>query len=154
MTTSPDTAAADTCPPAPLDRPTILPHLVYDDVESAVSWLCDAFGFREDVAMRHLGPDGRTQRTHLHVLDSLITVGGPSIHGSSPAAGVSAMLYVHVDDVDSHHQRACDHGASIDVPLGDAPWGDRRYQATDPEGHIWTFGQPLATGARPGVEPA
>jgi uncharacterized glyoxalase superfamily protein PhnB len=25
------------------------------------------------------------------------------------------------------------------IELGDAPWGDRRYQATDPEGHQWTF---------------
>jgi uncharacterized glyoxalase superfamily protein PhnB len=27
------------------------------------------------------------------------------------------------------------------VPLEDLPWGDRCYQAVDPEGHQWTFAQ-------------
>lgn len=152
MTTSTD-PAAEPCAGAPTGLPRILPHLIYDDVGGAVAWLCDAFGFREDTATRHLDADGRTQRTQLEVVDSRITVGGPSIHGASPAGGVGAMLYVHVDDVDAHYERARDHGATIDIPLGDAPWGDRRYQATDPEGHPWTFAATITSGARPGAEP-
>jgi uncharacterized glyoxalase superfamily protein PhnB len=27
------------------------------------------------------------------------------------------------------------------VSLEDRPWGDRTYQATDPEGHQWVFAQ-------------
>ncbi|MDY7106720.1 MAG: VOC family protein [Actinomycetota bacterium] len=148
MTTSTD-PTADNCPTTATNRPRILPHLIYDDVDGAVAWLCSAFGFREDVATRHLDDDGRIQRTQLEVLDSRITLGRPSIHGTSPAQGVSAMLYVHVGDVDAHYAHACGRGARIDIPLDDAPWGDRRYQASDPEGHPWTFAQPLAAGARP-----
>ena len=30
-------------------------------------------------------------------------------------------------------------GAQIVTPLEELPWGDRRYQASDAEGHQWTF---------------
>jgi len=51
------------------------------------------------------------------------------------------MLYVYVDDVDAHHRRALAAGASVVLELATQPWGDRRYQVTDPEGHQWTFAQ-------------
>jgi uncharacterized glyoxalase superfamily protein PhnB len=51
------------------------------------------------------------------------------------------MLYVYVDDVDHHYERARQAGAQIVLPLEDRPWGDRTYQATDPEGHQWVFAQ-------------
>jgi len=80
----------------------------------------------------------------MDVGDSIITLGLPSIHGESPSRGVSAMLYVYVDDVDAHHRRAVAAGARIVLELTDRPWGDRTYQATDLEGHQWTFAQHLA----------
>ena len=51
------------------------------------------------------------------------------------------MLYVYVDDVDGHYQRAREAGAVIVTELEDQAWGDRRYQAADPEGHQWTFAE-------------
>ena len=75
----------------------------------------------------------------MEVAGSLVTLGQPSIHGDSPRRGVSSMLYVYVDDVDEHYQRARAAGATIVTELEDQPWGDRRYQAVDPEGHQWTF---------------
>jgi len=123
----------------PHDVPRILPHLVYDDVGGAVEWLTRAFGFRERVAYRHAEPDGTVSRTQLEVVDSLITVGAPSVHADTPRHGVSSMLYVYVDDVDAHFEGAVAAGAVVVLPLEDVPWGDRRYQVTDPEGHQWTF---------------
>src|SRR5207244_7614313 len=107
----------------------------------AAEWLSTTFGFQERTAFRHITPDGSVGRVQLEVADSLITIGTPSIHGSSPRAGVSSMLYVYVDDVDAHYQHARAAGATILMELRDQPWGDRLYQATDPEGHQWTFAQ-------------
>jgi uncharacterized glyoxalase superfamily protein PhnB len=51
------------------------------------------------------------------------------------------MLLVYVDDVRGHYERAKVAGADIVSELEELPWGDRRYQASDPEGHQWTFAQ-------------
>jgi len=128
-------------PPAGLPR--IVPHLIYDDVAAAVEWLSRTFDFAERTFARHTLPDGTLGRTQLQVGDSVITVGPPSIHADSPRRGVSSMLYVYVDDVDEHYRRATAAGATIVAPLEDRPWGDRSYQATDPERHQWTFAQHL-----------
>jgi PhnB protein len=125
----------------PTTLPRIVAHLIYDDVGGAVDWLSRTFGFRERTAMRHVLADGRVGRTQLEIADSVITVGEPNVHGDSPRRGVSSMLYVYVDDVDEHYRRARAAGATIVTELADRPWGDRNYQAKDPEGHQWVFAQ-------------
>jgi PhnB protein len=125
--------------------PRILPHLIYDDVAGAIDWLAKAFGFQERTSARHVGADGTIGRTQIEVVDSVITVGLPSIHGDSPRRGVSSMLYIYIDDVDRHYERATAAGATVVSELTDQPWGDRLYQVTDPEGHQWTFAQPSTT---------
>jgi uncharacterized glyoxalase superfamily protein PhnB len=133
-------AAAD----RPAGWPRIVPHLIYDDPGSAVDWLTQAFAFRERTARRHTSADGTLERAQMDVGDSIVTLGLPSIHGESPRRGVSSMLYVYVDDVDAHYRSAVAAGARIVLKLADTPWGDRRYQAADLEGHQWTFAQHLA----------
>jgi PhnB protein len=125
----------------PAGFPRVVAHLIYDDVGAAISWLTGAFSFRERTAMRHVLPDGTVGRAQIEIVDSLITIGRPSIHADSPKQGVSSMLYVYVDDVELHYQHATAAGATIVTKLQDQPWGDRLYQATDPEGHQWTFAQ-------------
>lgn len=132
-------AGAVSNPPAGVPR--ILPHLIYDDVGAAITMLGALFGFEERTFARHTAPDGTIGRTQLQVADSVITLGLPSVHGASPRRGVSSMLYVYVDDVDGHFRRAVAAGATIVTPLETQPWGDRRYQASDSEGHQWTFAQ-------------
>ena len=125
----------------PIGSPRVRPHLIYDDPVAAIAWLTRAFGFRERTAARHTLPDGTVQRTQMEVCDSLITLGLPSVHGESPRRGVSAMLYIYIDDVDQHYRHAVASGAKIVLELTERPWGDRCYQAADPEGHQWTFAQ-------------
>ena len=49
----------------------------------------------------------------------------------------------HVSDVDAFHQRALAAGHKPhDVPR-DAPWGERYFHLTDPDGHELSFGRPL-----------
>ena len=125
----------------PRGMPRVLAHLAYEDVAAAVEWLERTFGFRERTFVRHTRPDGRVGRTQMDVLDSVITLGEPSVHAGSPRAGVSSTLYVYVDDVDGHYEHARAAGAAIVLELADRPWGDRTYQAGDLEGHQWIFAQ-------------
>lgn len=127
----------------PAGFPRVVPHLIYDDVDAALAWLTDVAGFRERMHAHHGEADGTTSRAQIEIGDDgLITIGRPSIHGQSPRYGVSSMLYVFVDDVSAHYERAVARGARIVTePVVHA--GDRRYQASDPEGHQWTFAEHL-----------
>ncbi|MBV9276882.1 MAG: VOC family protein [Candidatus Eremiobacteraeota bacterium] len=129
----------------PEDSPRIRAHLIYDDPGAAIEWLTRSFGLRERA--KKTSAEGNVERAQLEVVDSLITIGRPSIHGMSPRRGVSSMLYIYIDDVDQHFARAKAAGAKIVLPLDDRPWGDRNYQAEDPEGHQWTFAQRVRDGA-------
>jgi uncharacterized glyoxalase superfamily protein PhnB len=52
-------------------------------------------------------------------------------------------LFVNVDDVDAHYQRARSAGAHIDSEPVDQPYGQREYGARDLEGHRWWFAAPV-----------
>ncbi|MDQ2865302.1 MAG: VOC family protein [Candidatus Eremiobacteraeota bacterium] len=134
------TAQASVANP-PTGWPRIAPHLIYEDPAAAIGWLTRSFGFTERTSARHSSPAGTVERAQMQVGDSVLTLGLPSIHGESPRRGVSTMLTVYVDDVDAHYQRATAAGATIVLELANQPWGDRRYQASDPEGHQWSFAQ-------------
>jgi uncharacterized glyoxalase superfamily protein PhnB len=53
-------------------------------------------------------------------------------------------VYVLVEDVDAHHDRAKAEGATIVEELVDLPFGHRRYTCDDPQGHGWSFATPSA----------
>jgi uncharacterized glyoxalase superfamily protein PhnB len=123
--------------------PRITPYLLYEDASEAVKWLARAFGFRELTA--HRDPNGRV--THAELLlgeDGLLLLGQPPAGYKNPKnlGQKTQSLYVHVDDVDAHcaHSRSC--GATIIEEPNDTPYGDRRYGAHDPEGHVWYFAAP------------
>jgi uncharacterized glyoxalase superfamily protein PhnB len=52
-------------------------------------------------------------------------------------------MYVLVDNVDGHCERARAAGAEIDEEPADQEYGERRYSAVDLEGHRWFFAQPI-----------
>jgi len=56
----------------------------------------------------------------------------------------TAMVNVYVENVDAHCRQAIANGARIVMELNDTFWGDRRYEALDPEGHRWHFAERLA----------
>ena len=49
----------------------------------------------------------------------------------------------HVSDVDAAYQRAVQHGLEPDFTPRDAPWGERYFHLTDPDGHELSFARPL-----------
>lgn len=128
----------------PEGAPRIMARLAYDDPDAAVAFLDAAFGFKERVDARITTDDGSIGLTEVEVLDSCIMVARAGPHGiSSPrsAGTVTQALIVYVDGLDAHFQRASAAGARIISEPEDQFWGDRRYEASDPEGHLWSFHQ-------------
>ncbi len=127
--------------------PDIYPRLAYNDERAAVEYLQRVFSL----------PEIREARTDFgdHMLAWLRTGNGVVMIGranedvhqiSSPQTightTVQMMVYVH--DIDSHYAHATAEGANITMPLQDAFYGERRYEATDPEGHRWHFAERFA----------
>ena len=57
--------------------------------------------------------------------------------------GATACLAVQVDDVVAHHDRVAATGAKIRYPPTPMAYGVLEYAVRDPEGHLWSFQQPL-----------
>ena len=69
----------------------------------------------------------------------MATRGTNSTGARRTAAAGRAQIQVYVDDVDAHYAQAKAAGAEIRKELADMPYGDRRYDAYDAEGHLWMF---------------
>ena len=115
----------------------LYPRLAYEDEQAAVEWLCRVFGFKE-----------ATRKDNLIWLErdgNLVMISSASYGLKSPRqlGGTGTKINVYVDDVDAHHEHAAAEGAVIERPLETMPWGDRRYEAFDLEGHWWHFAQRL-----------
>lgn len=126
------------------DFPVVTPYLLYEDVSAALKWLAEAFGFRE--RQRFAEPDGTV--THAEMVvgeDGVVMLGHPGPEYRNPRRlGVwTSYVHIYVPDVDAHCARARDAGATIVRGLNDESYGDRRYDAEDPEGHRWSFAQRL-----------
>jgi catechol 2,3-dioxygenase-like lactoylglutathione lyase family enzyme len=57
----------------------------------------------------------------------------------------------YVSDVDAFYARAVAAGLKPDTAPSDAPWGERFFHLTDPDGHELSFARPLS-GPRAGGE--
>jgi catechol 2,3-dioxygenase-like lactoylglutathione lyase family enzyme len=49
----------------------------------------------------------------------------------------------HVDDVDAFYARACAQGLAPEKGPEDAPWGERYFHISDPDGHELSFARPI-----------
>jgi uncharacterized glyoxalase superfamily protein PhnB len=131
--------------------------LSYEDVGVAADWLCRAFGFRE---LNRFEQGGRVTHVSLSTGDGLVMIGwpgpdyrGPKRHREACDAArkwldtpyVVDGVYVLVEDIDSHADRASASGAVLlsGVEDNDAV-GQRQYRAEDLEGHRWMFAESLA----------
>jgi uncharacterized glyoxalase superfamily protein PhnB len=109
----------------------VIPVLAYPDVEQAVEWLCDTFGFTERWR-------AGSHRAQLAIGDAAVAV----TEGGSVSGGANVM--VRVDDVDAHYAHAKRKGAQVSGPPVDYPYGERQYTAIDLGGHTWMFSQSIA----------
>jgi uncharacterized glyoxalase superfamily protein PhnB len=123
---------------------TITPYLLYEDAGAAIDFLTSAFGFEE--TLRSTTPDGRVRHAELALDDGGVFLGQPEEGYRNPKhlKMVTFCLYVYVDQLDAHCERARAAGAEIADEPADQEYGDRRYHARDPEGHDWYFAERIS----------
>ena len=129
----------------PHDMPRIVPHLFYDDLDAAINWLVEAFGFV--VRVRLTDKDEKLVHGELEVEDSLVMIGlareNDAWESPRTLGRIHQRLFIYVDDVDAHYERAQKAGAHILYPPEDQFYGDRVYECVGPEGHRWKFAEHL-----------
>jgi uncharacterized glyoxalase superfamily protein PhnB len=124
----------------------------YEDVAGAADWLVRAFGFAEVERFDH---EGEVVRATLRLGTGVVMLGKPGDSYVNPLrlrrqCQAAARMYsvpwvvdgvwVQVDDVDAHRERARETGATLLGEIEDGPVG-RLYRVKDPEGHRWMFAQ-------------
>ncbi|CAH1226892.1 hypothetical protein PAECIP111891_06022 [Paenibacillus allorhizoplanae] len=119
----------------------LLPHLFYENVEAASTWLHAFFSFTE--YFRFLQPDGQLHGVVMYFGDAWIMLKNsrPSSTLTSPAklGSSTQSLMVFVEDIQSHYQHSKSSGADILEELVETEYGERHYVVLDLEGHQWIF---------------
>jgi uncharacterized glyoxalase superfamily protein PhnB len=118
---------------------TVLPHILYRDVEEAMAWLARTFGFAENY--RYGEPGGSVNGAQMRLAKAVIMLRkAPAICLTPDQLGYGTQsLTVFLDDVDAHFERAKAAGANIVEPLNETAYGERQYGAKDLAGHHWLF---------------
>src|SRR4051794_33724940 len=139
-----------------LGTPDIYPRLAYRDELAAIEYLTRVFGFVEQREARMTFDDHHL--AWLRVGTGIVMLGHANaevhrIHSPLEAGMTTVIMHVYVEDIDTPYARAVAEGADITMTLDDAFYGERRYEATDLEGHRWHFAERFASivarGGRP-----
>ena len=116
----------------------IVPFLFYEDVSAAIGWLSSALGFEEHFRLEM--PDGKVMHAEVRMGDAVVALGPADEPRPGPQR---SSVYVFVDDVDAHFERAKAAGVAYGHEPQDMPFGDRIYPAFDLENNSWYFAQHL-----------
>ena len=136
-----DSAASST-------RGNIIPSVRYHDAPAAIEWLCKVFGFEKNLVVP--GEEGKLIHAQLVLGNGMVMIGSGGGHGGpfdelvAPASERDAVraqsVYIVVDGIDGHYERAMAGGAEIVIDNQDADYGGRGYTCRDLEGNVWSFG--------------
>lgn len=141
----------------PAGWPRISSSLTYDDANTAIDFLCKAFGF--EVKLKVDVPGGKVAHSELVVDGGMVMVGDDvgddgNAKGRSwrvtpkKAGGCTQALMMFVDDVEATCERARKAGAVIAMEptvndYGEDYWTDKTCECIDIGGHHWWFVQRL-----------
>ena len=128
-----------------MGHPSVFPWRTYDDAPAAIAFLERAFGAEQQTLITL--DDGSIAHAELRFGTGIVWVGAsrPALPATRGLGEPGQGIYIAVDDVESHFERAQAAGAEIVAELRDLGYS-REYSARDPEGNAWQFGtyQPFA----------
>ena len=117
-----------------LPTDTVLPHIMYRNLEEALVWLRKAFGFVEHY--RYGNPISVAQMT---AGNAWITL-KQARHATPKELGFGTQsLTVFVEDIHPHYERAKSAGVTLLENLHETVYREMQYAAEDPDGHHWLF---------------
>lgn len=114
---------------------TVTPYCFVDDAERFVAFLVDGLGGVE--TCRSLRPDGRIANVQVSLGTSTVMVS----EATPQYPAMAAAYYLYVDDADASMRRALAHGATLEMEVFDAPYGDRQGGVRDSHGNLWWISQ-------------
>ena len=126
-------------------RSRMYPRLAYRDEQAALKYLTRVFGFTERREARMgTGQGDDHMLAWLEFGEGLVMISHSNeeihrIHSPLDLGHTTTMINVEVHDIDRHYAHAVAEGADVTMPIEDAYYGARRYEATDLEGHRWHF---------------
>lgn len=115
---------------------TVLPHVVYRDVEEAAAWLHKAFGFTE--CYRYGEPVSGIQ-AHLGLAWIMLKRAQSGAKSPGELGYGTQSLTIFVEDVEGHFQKAIKAGARILEEPHETVYGEFQFAAQDLAGHQWLF---------------
>ena len=118
----------------------------YQNVQSAIEWLCRAFGFEKYLIVQ--GENDSIAHVQLTFGNAMIMLGpasndeyGKLIQTPKDLNEVNTQArYIVVENIDEHYKRAAQEGADIVIEIKDEDYGGRGYSCLDLEGHLWNVG--------------
>lgn len=124
---------------------TVIPGFRYRNAKAAIDFLVDAFGFEVRFVVE--GEGDLIEHAQLVHGAGMVMIGstrddeyarliGLDVDTSRSAVG----LYVIVDNVAAHAERARAAGAEILIQPTEQDYGGSSYTVRDLEGYIWSFG--------------
>jgi uncharacterized glyoxalase superfamily protein PhnB len=128
------------------------PRLAYEDEVAALEYLTRVFQFVERREARMGGDGDEGMLAWLEFGDGVVMIGraSPGSHDvhhlftPKEVGHATVMINVAVHDIDAHYAHAVAEGATITMPIEDAFYGFRRYEADDLDGHRWHFHESLS----------
>jgi len=124
---------------------TVIPALRYRDPRAAIDFLTSALGF--EVRTVSEGADGGVDHAELTLGGGMVMLGGERdnefgklVRALPPRERPTSAMYLVVDDVAAHTERARAAGAEIVQEPEAQSYGGSNYTVRDPEGQIWTIG--------------
>lgn len=122
--------------------PDVYPSLRYQDAMAAIDWLEHAFGFKRMVV--YPSDDGGVAHAELAFGNGAIMLGSLRNAAGQTASNLgeeSSGIYLRVDDVEAHYNRAKNYGAEIVRDFQATEYDAAgTYSARDLEGNVWSFG--------------
>jgi uncharacterized glyoxalase superfamily protein PhnB len=127
-----------------MPEPNMFPFLRYEDAPGAIDWLVHAFGFEKHMVVP--GDNGSMAHAQLKLGPGYVMIGTGSDQSGEIGKAVDDFrhikqgIYVNIQDIDAHYQRARAAGADITREIENTEYGSREYSCRDVGGYYWSFG--------------
>lgn len=122
---------------------TVLPHVTYRDLPTAIDWLVKHFGFVEQYHYTD-SSTGKISGAQLRLSNAYIMAHPAKVPNASTPAELGynlQSLTIFFDDVDAHYRKVKSTGIRLVEQLHETVYGELQYAVQDLEGHLWIFSQ-------------
>lgn len=121
-------------------RQAVFPTLRYRDAGAAIAWLDRVLGMTVDLVVD--GDAGSVAHAQLAHAGGLVFVASTTASADDELRPEPAgsWVYLAVDEVEPHFDRAVAEGAEVVEPVRNEDHGGRGYTVRDPEGNLWSVG--------------